>query len=86
MSVGPSWFGRGTGVGGAMPAITLNPALFVPVVITSAVLTGLPQLLITTVTLAAVFSRDPVRRSAAGKTLDRLLTTPSPRRPPIQAP
>ena len=41
MSVGPSWFGRGIGVGGAMLAITLHPALFVPVVITSAVLTGL---------------------------------------------
>jgi len=79
MSVVPNWLGRGAGASGAALAIILHPALLVPVVVTSAVLTGLPLLLITTIALAAVFSRDPARRGAARKTLNRLLTTPNPR-------
>jgi hypothetical protein len=69
------WLGPGVGAGSAALAIALQPALLVPILVTGATLGGLPLLLITTLALVAVYSPDPVRRAAAEKILDRLLTT-----------
>jgi hypothetical protein len=51
----------------------VQPGLLVPVVLVVAVLGGLPLLLIVTLALGAVYSRDPIRRISAEKILDRLL-------------
>jgi nitrate/nitrite transporter NarK len=64
----------GVGVGGTAVALSLQPALLVPVVAAVAALGGLPMLLITTLALVAVYSRRPDRRVAAENILDRLLT------------
>jgi hypothetical protein len=56
--------------------------LLVPVVLAAAVLGGLPVLLIAVLALAAVYSQDPARRSAAEKVLDRLLSALRPRERP----
>jgi len=70
----------GVGVGGAALVATAQLGLVAPVVLAVAVLGGLPLLLITVLALAAVYSRDPVRRSAAENILCRLLSTARPRR------
>jgi nitrate/nitrite transporter NarK len=64
----------GVGAGGTAVALSLQPALLVPVLVAVAALGGLPVLLITTLALVAVYSRRPDRRAAAEKILDRLLT------------
>jgi hypothetical protein len=60
--------------------------LLVPIVLTAAVLGGLPLLLIVVLALAAVYSQDPARRSAAEKILDRLLIALPPWERPTSAP
>jgi hypothetical protein len=60
-------------------AAAVQPGLLVPMVLAVAVLGGLPLLLIVTLALGAVYSRDPVRRAAAEKILDRLLSALRPR-------
>jgi hypothetical protein len=55
--------------------VALQPALLVPILVTGAALGSLPLLLITMLALVAVYSRDPARREAAEKILDRLLIT-----------
>jgi hypothetical protein len=73
----------GVGAGGAVLVAAAQPGLLVPVVLAAAVLGGLPVLLIAVLALAAVYSQDPARRSAAEKVLDRLLSAlerPAPRR------
>lgn len=82
MSHVAGWLGPGFGVGSAALAITLQPALLVPILVTGVALGGLPMLLITALALIAVLSSDPTRRDAAEKILDRLLTT---LRPPKRA-
>jgi hypothetical protein len=74
------------GTGGAALVAALQPGLLVPVLLAAAVLGGLPLLLIATLALGAVYSRDPVRRSAAEKILDRLLSALRPREPSTPAP
>jgi hypothetical protein len=69
----------GVGAGGVALAAAVQPGLLVPVVLALAVLGGLPLLLIVTLALGAVYSRDPVRRAAAEKILDRLLSALRPR-------
>lgn len=71
-----------SGVGaasGTAVAVAAQPTLLIPVLVTLTALGGLPLLLITTVALAAVYSIDPDRRTAAEKVLDRLLTALRPR-------
>ena len=71
-----------SGVGaasGTAVAVAVQPTLLVPVLVILIALGSLPLLLITTLALAAVYSTDPVRRTAAEKVLDRLLTTLRPR-------
>ena len=80
MSVMTIRLASGVGVGGAALVATAQLGLVAPVVLAMAVLGGLPLLLITILALAAVYSRDPVRRSAAEKILCRLLSTVRPRR------
>ena len=78
----------GVGAGSAALVAAVQPELLVAVLLAVAVLGGLPLLLITTLALVAVYSRDPVRRAAAEKILTRLLgalrpgvpSTPTPRR------
>ena len=60
--------------------------MLVPILVTGAALGGLPLLLITTLALVAVYSPDPVRRAAAEKILDRLLTTLRPREAAMPTP
>jgi hypothetical protein len=72
----------GVGAGGAVLVAAAQPGLLVPVVLAAAVLGGLPVLLIAVLALAAVYSQDPARRSAAEKVLDRLLSALRPRERP----
>jgi len=65
--------------GGTAVAVAVQPTLLIPVLVTLTALGSLPLLLITTLALAAVYSADPNRRTAAEKVLDRLLTTLRPR-------
>ena len=65
--------------GGTAVAVAVQPTLLIPVLVTLTALSSLPLLLITTLALAAVYSADPNRRTAAEKVLDRLLTTLRPR-------
>jgi len=65
--------------GGTAVAVAVQPTLLIPVLVTLTALSSLPLLLITTLALAAVYSTDPNRRTAAEKVLDRLLTTLRPR-------
>ena len=69
----------GVGAGGAALVAAVQPGLLVPVLLAVAVPVGLPLLLIATLALVAVYSRDPVRRAAAEKVLDRLLNALRPR-------
>jgi hypothetical protein len=69
----------GVGAGGVTLVAAVQPGLLVPVVLIVAVLGGLPLLLIVTLALGAVYSRDPARRAAAEKILDRLLRALRPR-------
>ncbi|HET9255310.1 MAG TPA: hypothetical protein VFO16_08930 [Pseudonocardiaceae bacterium] len=64
----------GVGVGGAALVAAGQFGLSAPVELAVAVLGGLPLLLIVVLALAAVYSRDPTRRRAAEKILDRLLS------------
>lgn len=80
------WLGRGVGTGSAVLAVAFQPALLLPILVTTATLGGLPLLLITTLAMIAVYSPDPVRRAAAEKILDRLLTTLRPSAPAIRTP
>lgn len=79
MSAVASWLVSGVGAGGAALVAAVQPGLLMPVVLAVAVLGGLPLLLIATLALGAVYSRDPVRRTAAEKILDRLLSALRPR-------
>ncbi|MGH3813370.1 MAG: hypothetical protein ACRDUV_13095 [Pseudonocardiaceae bacterium] len=79
MSAVASRLVSGVGAGGAALIAATQPGLLVPVVLAVAVLGGLPLLLIATLALVAVYSRDPARRSAAEKILDRLLRALHPR-------
>ena len=81
MSAVASRLVSGVGVGGAALVAAGQLGLLVPVVLLIAVLGGLPLLLIVVLALAAVYSRDPTRRRAAEKILDRLLSAlrPAPR-------
>jgi hypothetical protein len=76
-----SWLVSSVGAGGAATLVALQPTLLVPLLVTGAAVGGLPLLLITTLALVAVYSPDPVRRAAAEKILDRLLTTLRPKEP-----
>lgn len=69
----------GVGAGGAALVAAVQPGLLVPVALAVVVLGGLPLLLIATLALGAVYSRDPARRTAAEKILDRLLSALRPR-------
>lgn len=73
MSVLAGWLGPGIGFGSAALVVALQSSLLVPVLITIAVLGGLPMLLIIILALVAVYSPDPSRRAAAEKILGRLL-------------
>jgi len=66
-------------VGGTAVAVAVQPTLLIPVLVTLTTLGSLPLLLIITLALAAVYSANPDRRTAAEKILDRLLTTVRPR-------
>ena len=79
MSVVASRLVSGVGAGGAALVAAAQPGLLVPVLLAVAVLGGLPLLLIVTLALGAVYSRDPARRTAAEKILDRLLRALRPR-------
>ncbi len=76
----------GVGAGGAALVAAVQPGLLVPVLLAVAVLGGLPLLLIATLALAAVYSRDLARRTAAEKILDRLLSALRPREPSTPTP
>jgi hypothetical protein len=76
----------GFSAGGAALVAAGQLGLLVPVVLAVAVLGGLPLLLIAVLALAAVYSRDPARRRAAEKILDRLLSALCPRQRPTLAP
>jgi hypothetical protein len=65
----------GAGIGTAAVIITLQPALLAPILVTVAVPVDLMLLLIATLALIAVYSRDQTRRDAAQKILDQLLIT-----------
>lgn len=86
MSVVTSWLISGFGAGGATLIIAAQPALLVPVLITVGALVGLPLLLIATLALVAVYSRETARRNAAEKILDRLLSTLRPQEPSTPTP
>jgi hypothetical protein len=62
------------GAGGVAWVAVAQPSLLVPVALAVAVLGRLPLLLITTLALAAVYSRDQTRRVAAEKILGQLLS------------
>lgn len=62
----------------------VQPGLLVAVLLAVAVPVGLLLLLIATLALIAVCSRDPVRRAAAGKILTQLLGALRPRLPSIR--
>lgn len=79
MSAVASRLVSGVGAGGAALVAAVQPGLLVAVVLAVAVLGGLPLLLIATLALVAVYSRDPARRTAAEKILDRLLSALRPR-------
>jgi hypothetical protein len=79
VSVVASRLVSGVGAGGAALVAAVQPGLLVPVLLAVTVLGGLPLLLIVTLALGAVYSRDPVRRTAAEKILDRLLSALRPR-------
>lgn len=79
MSAVASRLVSGVGAGGAALVAAVQPGLLEPVALAVAVLGGLPLLLIATLALVAVYSRDPARRTAAEKILDRLLSTLRPR-------
>lgn len=79
MSAVASRLVSGVGAGGVALVAAVQPGLLVPVLLAAAVLGGLPLLLIATLALVAVYSRDPARRSAAEKILDRLLSALRPR-------
>ncbi|MDQ2884371.1 MAG: hypothetical protein M3Y48_25365 [Actinomycetota bacterium] len=85
MSAVASWLVSSVGAVGAATLVTLQPTLLLPLLVTGLVVGGLPLLLIATLALVAVYSPDPVRRAAAEKILDRLLTTLRPQEPPIRA-
>jgi hypothetical protein len=70
----------GVGAGGAVLVAAVQPGLLVPVVLAIGVLGGVPLLLVATLALVAVYSRDPDRRRAAEKILDRLLSTLHPQK------
>lgn len=76
-----SWLVSGVGAGGAALAAALQPGLLVSIVLAVAGLGGLALLLIVTLALVAIYSRDPVRRAAAEKILTRLLGVLRPRGP-----
>lgn len=76
----------GAGAGGVVLVAAAQPGLLVAVLLTVAVLGGLPLLLITALALAAVYSRDPARRTAAEKILGRLLSALRPRERPSPTP
>ncbi|MGH3885117.1 MAG: hypothetical protein ACRDSZ_00875 [Pseudonocardiaceae bacterium] len=76
-----SWLVSGVKAGGAALVAAVQPGLLMTVLLAIAVLGGLPLLLIVTLALAAVYSRDPARRTAAEKILDRLLSALRPREP-----
>ncbi|MGH3804260.1 MAG: hypothetical protein ACRDTD_29820 [Pseudonocardiaceae bacterium] len=80
------WLVSGVGAGGATLVGALQPRLLIPIVLAVAVLGGLPLLLIATLALVAVYSREPARRTAAEKILDRLLSVLRPREPSTPAP
>jgi hypothetical protein len=83
-----SWLVSGVGAGSVVLVAAAQPGLLMPVLLAIVALGGLPLLLIITLALVAVYSRDPDRRDAAEKILDRLLSalcpqrslTPTPRR------
>jgi hypothetical protein len=79
------WLASGVG-GGAALVVVLQPGLLGPILVIAGVLGGLPLLLITTLALVAVYSRDHARRVAAEKILNRLLTTLRPPRPSTRTP
>lgn len=74
----------GVGAGGAALVAAVQPGLLVAVLLAVAALGGLLLLLISTLALVAVYSRDPVRRAAAGKILTQLLGALRPRLPSIR--
>ena len=72
---GLTWVASGAGaVGSAAAAVAVQPTLLIPVLVIVIPLATLP-LLITTLTLGAVYDPDPQRRAAAEKVLERLLVT-----------
>lgn len=71
------------GVGGVALVAAGQLESLVPVVLAVAVLGGLLLLLIVVLALAAVYSRDPARRRAAEKILDRLLSAQRPQQCPV---
>ena len=73
--------GERVGAGGAVLAVALQPGPLGPVLVTGAALGGLPLLLIITLALVVVYSRESSRRDAAERVLDRLLSTLRPRDP-----
>lgn len=81
-----SWLGTGVGASSAALAVTLHPALLLPVL----VLDRLPQLLITTLpivlAIVAIRSPHPTRQDAANKILDKLLIASDPRQPSTHTP
>lgn len=86
MSIVASRLISGFGAGSATLIVAAQPALLVPVLATVGALVGLPLLLIATLALVAVYARDPARRTAAEKILDRLLSALRPREPSTPAP
>jgi hypothetical protein len=76
----------GFSVGGAALVAAGQLGLLAPVVLAVAVLGGLPLLLIAVLALAAVYSRDPVRRRAAETILNQLLSALRPQQRPAPRP
>lgn len=78
MSLVAGWLAPGAGVVGGALVTALPHASLGPVVVIMGVLGGLPLLLtitlISTLALVAVYSRHRIRRGAAEKILDRLLS------------
>lgn len=86
MSAPDSWLDTGVGEAiSAALAITLHPALLLPVLVIYA-LDKQRELLITALAIVAVRSPRPTRRDAANKILDRLLTASDPRQPSTHTP
>lgn len=81
MNAVAGWLAPGIGVGSAALAVTLQPGLLVPILVTGAALGGLPLLLIVTLALVVVYSREPSRRDAAERVLDPTAEHPAPARP-----